>query len=198
MFGAKRSLTHTHTHGEMWTVYIDIDIYIIYMLHDSLRPWCDINIHKLHIWLWKRVRSLCPWGSIAATQQAITDLRTSQPGREALNELPQVAFGPNWDKAGRLGGWAAGMGSEDGWRWKICKIYENCNILKPGDFGIPYFQTNPSGDGWNIPKKTVQTKYQKTSVSIDLGREHPFRIVAWQIWRWLGWRLRSKQETEQF
>ena len=42
-------------------------------------------------------------GSIAAIQQAITDLRTSQPGREALNELPQVAFGPNWDKAGHLG-----------------------------------------------------------------------------------------------
>ena len=37
-------------------------------------------------------------GSIAATQQAIQDLRISRPGREALDELPLVAFGPNWDK----------------------------------------------------------------------------------------------------
>eukprot|EP00913_Durusdinium_trenchii_P012211 g11469.t1 len=57
---------------------------------------------KLGRWcFWSLVLALKVWASfhgIQAIEDAITELKISRPGREALEDIPKFAFGPNWDK----------------------------------------------------------------------------------------------------
>ena len=41
-------------------------------------------------------------GSVGSIARATDELRISRPGLEALSEIPDFAFGPNWDKENGL------------------------------------------------------------------------------------------------